>query len=102
MVYLLNKRYRPYYKWMHRGILDLPALSETYESFTALCNPMTAPEALIDIVEMICQTVLHELQLQGLTSKNSSFLLDHCNVINGKIHDEKLRSIHIMDGGNTS
>lgn len=29
LVYLLNHSYRPYYKWVHRGLLSLPVLGKT-------------------------------------------------------------------------
>lgn len=96
MVYLLNKKYRPFYKWMHRGILNLRILPETYNLLAALYNPSADQECLINTVETICQLTIQELQNQGLTTGCSSFLLDHCKEVHGKIHDEQLRSLHIM------
>ena len=34
MVYLINRRYMPYYKWMHRGVLELPFLGKKVGELT--------------------------------------------------------------------
>ncbi|MEA4853327.1 MAG: DUF4037 domain-containing protein [Christensenella sp.] len=100
MIYLLNKRYAPFYKWAHRGIADLAKLSETYGSFTELCaepyageNPYPHREELI---EEICAAVLEELKAQGLTTGNEDFLHDHCPRIMARIADPEIRKMHVM------
>ncbi len=43
IVYLLNKRYRPFYKWMHRGMKELPLLGASCHHLLAvLCAESTA------------------------------------------------------------
>ena len=36
LVYLLNRRYAPFYKWMHRGLHGLPVLPRAYDQFVQL------------------------------------------------------------------
>ena len=31
MVYLLNKKYMPFYKWAHRGLKNMPILPQIYD-----------------------------------------------------------------------
>ena len=46
LVYLLNKRYRPFYKWMHRGMKELPILGgECHRLLADLCADCGAAEA---------------------------------------------------------
>ena len=66
MIYLLNRRYAPFYKWMHRGMRDLPVLGETSELFAALAGPAKAGEKQ-RTVEEICAAAAKELKRQGLT-----------------------------------
>ncbi|MDR2006414.1 MAG: DUF4037 domain-containing protein [Acidaminococcales bacterium] len=96
MLHLLNKRYTPFYKWMHRSVLGLPRLRECYDLLLALCGNEIAREKRQDTIEKICGCVLRELREQGLTHLKSDFLLDHCPAIIAHIGDKELRSSHIM------
>lgn len=105
MVYLMNKRYTPFYKWMHRGLRSLPVLSETYELFDKLCSPFSAVsesiqdcfEDKIGHVEEICRLVIAELRRQGLTDvEGDNFLQSHCPSMMNRIHDSQLRQMHFM------
>jgi len=104
MIYLLNRKYMPFYKWMHRGIHDLARLQECYDLLLTLCeshylcSKLNKPtySRTEKIVEDICICILQELQIQGLTDLNSSFLMDHCPSIISHIQDKELRKIHFM------
>lgn len=46
IVYLLNKKYRPFYKWMHRGMKELPVLgADCHRLLTDLCADGSRPSA---------------------------------------------------------
>lgn len=96
MVYLLNRRYAPFYKWMHRGVRDLPRLPQAYKRFASLSLAADGPqqEALVDA---ICADTVAELRRQGLTESPSTFLLDHCGQMMTHIGDVHLRSAHILE-----
>ena len=69
VVYLLNKRYQPYYKWVFRGFRDLQVLTELKEDLEVLLMTDNEPETAeikMDIIEKICQNVRNELSRQGL------------------------------------
>ncbi len=95
MVFLLNKRYTPYYKWCHRGLKELPRLAGTAEQFAVLAS--AAPDKRkADVVEEICAAVTEELKRQGLTMGGSDFLLDLCPGMMEHIQDPDIRRLHIM------
>ena len=96
MVYLLNKKYMPFYKWAHRGMKDLPILNEVYTLLSILCSDETKEGEQIDIIEEICVSVKQELMRQKLSEADENFLLDHCEGMKRKIRDPQIRSLHIM------
>ena len=77
MTYLLNRRYAPFYKWMHRGLLGLTVLPQMHGQLANL-STLTKGIAVCEIIENICASVITELSRQGLTTQRSDFLLDHC------------------------
>lgn len=95
MVYLLNKRYAPFYKWMHRGIKELPVLPRAYALFAELAE--ADENSRQEIVEGICMLVVGELKRQGLTEKDDAFLQEHCDAIMAQIQDSALRKTHVME-----
>lgn len=99
MVYLLNKKYMPFYKWAHRGIRGLSILPETYELFAGLCKDDCTKDAYRKREEMIEQfsaLVIRELARQGLTDSDDDFLQNHCARIMQRIQNEQIRSLHIL------
>ena len=99
MTYLLNKRYQPFYKWIHRGLRDLPFLGEAIAArLTKLVTgganlgEQVIYEYQSDIIEEICLFLIAELRRQGLTDSTSTFLLDHGMNIHNTIQDPALRA----------
>ncbi|MCI8577076.1 MAG: DUF4037 domain-containing protein [Lachnospiraceae bacterium] len=93
MVYLLNNRYAPFYKWMHRGLGDLERLGELQQLFTVLADTKN-PE----IIEEICGAVAVELNRQGLTRGTDPFLQVHLNEIMSRIPEPEIRGLHWLAG----
>jgi len=92
LVFLLNKRYAPFYKWMHRASKDLPVLGLEIHSRTAEILRSGDPGAKSKGMERIAALLIGELRRQGLSDSPSDFLLDHAPVIHEKIRDPGLRS----------
>lgn len=90
-VYLLNHRYAPFYKWMHRGLLGLPLLSQIHPLLAQLS------EDTPQIVEQICTLIAEELRRQGLSDCESDFLPDHSPHLMARIRDPELRRTHFME-----
>jgi len=108
IVYLLNKRYRPFYKWMHRGMAELPILgSSCHRLLTELCaetghDPAAgragtgAFEHRERIIEEVSALIVAELTAEGLSGSLSDFLMDHAHAVQSRIKNEALRSLHVM------
>jgi hypothetical protein len=100
IVYILNKRYRPFYKWMHRGMKDLPLLGDScYLLLAELCAETSGQDSFgrrEGIVEEISALIVEHLTFEGLSDCESDFLLDHAHAVQAKIENQALRSLHVM------
>lgn len=94
MAYLLNRRYAPFYKWMHRGLLDLPKLPRLYEQMKDLFQARKPAE---EVIEGVCLNAAAELRRQGLSDSRDAFLLAHSKELTARIQDPELRKIHVME-----
>ena len=98
LVFLLNRTYSPYYKWIHRAVRDLPTLGRyTYESISSLLIDRDCL-AKAKQIEAISHTLIQELRRQGLTDHQSDFLPDHGPVIQQGIQDKLLRERSVFVG----
>jgi hypothetical protein len=107
-IYLLNKRYRPFYKWMHRGLKELPTLGEPcYRLLAELCadgrqvgqDGQSGTRGSVDrvrVIEEVSALIVAELVVEGLSDSESDFLLDHAHAVQANIEDEALRNLHVM------
>ena len=94
MAYLLNRRYAPFYKWMHRGLQELPILPRLYGQMETLFQAGKGTE---ELVEGICLTIAAELRRQDLSNSTDPFLLAHSAELMARIRDPELRKTHIME-----
>lgn len=96
MIYLLNREYKPFYKWMHRRMKELPVLGEkTYDRIKMLVEgPLNEVDRKTEIIESVCGDIITELKRQyaGLENIGSDFLLDYGPAVQQEIEDEKLRN----------
>lgn len=99
VVYLLNHRYTPYYKWMHYGLQDLPVLGrQVYEllkamsSFPVMVNEEDYYMQKINIINQLCGLLIEEFQRQGLSNSQELFLVEHGYQIHAGIVHEGLRN----------
>ncbi|NVN93260.1 MAG: DUF4037 domain-containing protein [Desulfuromonadales bacterium] len=102
MVFLLNRCYRPFYKWMHRALKGLPLLGDvTHELCTRLfATSGQGVEKLdsgtgCDLIEQICHCVIGQLRRERLSSSHSDFLLDHGPQVLLRVEDPDLRSSNV-------
>ena len=102
LVFLLNKEYRPFYKWMHRAMKSLPLLGDNihklmFELVSAYNSDVvgTMYERKSCLMEEICQLIIEELRYEGLSGSPSDFLLDHGPAVQSKIQDPQIKSIDI-------
>ena len=102
MVFLLNKQYKPFYKWMHRAMKQLPILGDTtYRLFSELavdCGEASKELAYTSksgLMEEACRLVIEELKRQQLSDSESDFLLEHGPVVQAKIKDDRIRGMNV-------
>ncbi len=93
MLYLLNRRHAPYYKWMFRGAAALPRLGETAEKISRLLTAFLDNNRKCELIEEICSDIIGELVLQGLADKKGDYLEPYAYMINEKIKNGEIRNI---------
>ena len=100
-VYLLNRKYAPFYKWMHRGLQELATCSEVGDMLNLLYqipDPAKAWEGVgagdylyhlntddgrVLIIEAVCSVIVQELNAQGLSDLQDNFLQNHLQALLG-------------------
>jgi tetratricopeptide (TPR) repeat protein len=98
-VYLLNRKYMPFYKWMFRGMNELVILSEVKRILECLISIADIPENTakkVELIEEICVLVRKELNRQEIVMGTDDFLQNHCYPIMNSISDAQIRNLPIM------
>ena len=85
LVFLLNRRYKIFYKWSNRALLDLKILGKEIHK---LLEDMVFAQNKIPYVRKICKVLAEELRNQKLTNCGSEFLGDLGVDIQKNIDDE--------------
>ena len=97
VIFLLNRRYRPFYKWSFRALRSLPKLSLTAELLEYLITSDNEDaEEKSAVMEGIAADIIDELIAQGLTKANCGDLEKHAYSVNDGITDPYLRNLHIL------
>lgn len=98
LVYLLNRVYAPFYKWVHHGVAKLPKLgSFMARKVDALVISKEYEEKKL-IVGEITDAVITEMQREGLSNSESKFLVDHGPGIHDRIENPSLRQMNVWLG----
>ncbi|MDY4898848.1 MAG: DUF4037 domain-containing protein [Eubacteriales bacterium] len=99
-VFLLERRYMPYYKWRFRALRELSSLGEelagplefllTTENTAPMCNTKS------EIIEDIAGIIINRLKHDCLTSANCGDLEKHAYSVNDGISDADVRNSNIL------
>lgn len=98
-IFLLNRKYMPFYKWAFRASENLLKLDETVKKLkklVLLSDEYTNFSKKTQLIESICYDISNELEKQGYCVAQSDFLESHAIQIMGTISDFRLRNLHIM------
>jgi len=98
-VFLLNRRYMPYYKWSFRAMRALPRLSllaELLEYLLTTDNSEAVYREKYDVMESMAADVIDELAAQGVTKAVCGDLEKHAYSVNDGIADAELRNLHVL------
>lgn len=99
VIFLLNKKYRPFYKWSFRALSGLPQLSELSDGLEFLItgeNDDKTARLKSEIIEDICRIFLRELMLWGFTEKEHKNAEDAAYDVNSQISDSDIRNMSIF------
>lgn len=96
-VYLLNRKYAPYYKWTFKGLCGLAKRSELAPLLAKLCEAPCRGEN-IQLIEQVCIGIREELERQGLTKTNSDFLCDQSFSLLEAIQDPYIAGLPLTVG----
>ena len=100
VIYLLNKTYKPFYKWAFRRAESLSELRHAIVDLKEFVHLRDARENAVrkkNLVEDICNEVACALRKKGHSTSSSDFLADHGNSIMVGIRDEWLRGRHVLE-----
>ena len=97
--FLLERKYRPYYKWSFRALKELPGGEDLARSLEWLLTTENGPETAEDkyfCMEGIASEVIDRLQEQGVTQASCGDLEKHAYSLNDGIRDAGVRNLNIM------
>ncbi len=90
MMYLLNREYAPYIKWMRKGLEKYENTTSILEKLEKLSKAGGSGEGCMFLIEDICTEVLGMLARMGLASNVDNYLDHHAaEIIFGKLDMEK-------------
>ena len=99
VIFLLNNKYMPYYKWSFRALSELDKLSELTYSLEYLISSENGQENSVlksDMIEDISGLIIEELKAQNLTEAICTDLEKHAYSVNDKIMDSDIRNKNIF------
>ncbi|MDR0818491.1 MAG: DUF4037 domain-containing protein [Oscillospiraceae bacterium] len=98
LVFLLNRRYTPFYKWIPRALRELPALGKfTADELGAIAESGSDYFSGAEHIERLSAAIIEYMQSGGLTESKSDFLLDHAPYVQAKIKDEQLKRLPLWN-----
>ena len=99
LVFLLNRRYMPFYKWQSTAVASLPLLGDYMSRAVEELIREKEDGLRKERIERICAKLIETLNAQGLSDSSSDFLLDHGPRVHSLIRDENLRRLDMWWGG---
>ncbi len=98
LVFLLNRTFRPFYKWTFRKLKELPTLGERigaliYELSLIQGFSDDALRKRSETIEIICVELASELRRQGLVRTEDWFFTSHAEELKKSIGDSFLSSL---------
>lgn len=95
LIFLLNRRYSPYYKWRHRALLTLTILGDFVHTKIGRMMETSDHYTKSLIIEEISMAVIAEFKKQDLSHSGTDFLVDHATMIQRRISNPKLSEMRL-------
>ena len=100
VLFLLNRRYMPYYKWSFRALRQMDGMADFAANLSFLLTGDNADETVaevkVDTIETVASDVISLLQEQELTEAICGDLEKHAYSVNDRISDSDIRNLHIL------
>ena len=93
MVFLLNRRHMPYYKWAFRSLDCMEILSGLKSSLEEILY-----EPCTEKIEEVSSAVIAELRREELTAGTWDYLEPHAYEVMRRIRDPEIAALHVMEG----
>ncbi len=101
VIYLLNNKYEPFYKWAYKGMRELEILGDlelALVGLTELDNSVSRINEKKDVIEDVSHLLINEFKRQSITQATCNNLEQHALSILDGVKDNELRNSHVMDG----
>ncbi|MBR4343878.1 MAG: DUF4037 domain-containing protein [Lachnospiraceae bacterium] len=101
VIFLLNEKYMPYYKWSFRALKDLSRLGNLYDSLEFIIssdNEKNRAQMKSEMIEDIAALIIKELKNDSMTEAVCNDLEKHAYSVNDHIKDGNLRNMDIFSG----
>lgn len=98
-VFLLNRRYKPFYKWAFRAMRGLPLLSELagdLEYLITAANAFGIEKEKAALIEKAASAVISQLQEQNISDAVCLDLEKHAFSVNDHINDSVIRTANVL------
>jgi len=95
-VFLLNRRFMPYYKWRAKALSQLSILGGTVFAELVKLAKISLPqesETAENTISMICSLISDRLRKEGLSSSEDWFMTSHGEELRAKISHDKLKAL---------
>lgn len=99
VLFLLNRRFCPYYKWSFRALSEcriLGGLTHTLERLISTPNTEQYTQEKERLIEAVAQSVIAELHTQKLSSHPTDSLEGQAYAVNNGIKDPEIRTLHVL------
>ena len=99
VVFLLNKKYMPYYKWSFKALSELELLSHLGSDFEYLISSSNDDgdiENKMNVIENICEEITEELKRQFACDISGSEMEKIAYSINNNVVDGNIRNENIL------
>ena len=99
VIFLLNRRYQLYYKWVFRAMRELPLLSDLAVPLEFLLSSGNTPETVVEkaaLIEELAGRIAAQLRSEGLSSLPGAELERLAYDVNSHIKDPELRNLNIL------
>lgn len=91
MVYLLNRRFSPFYKWMHKGMSNMTILPQIQDILNHLVEMPLGDERIPETIEFIVSLIIKEMRKQSLTTGEDNYLDHHTDKILKSIPQKEVK-----------